>query len=98
MTEGDFEGRWQRDVAAHYGWLGWAEAAGAFWAGGGTALAWLVWRGGGGDRGGKGLLEEGGTGPAPGGPNALRPWECRGNPCPGVRPALLALSPPLSTA
>src|SRR2546426_1750451 len=32
-SEGDFEVRWQRDVAARYGWLGWASAVGVFWAG-----------------------------------------------------------------
>ena len=70
MTEGDFEGRWQRDVAAHYGWLGWAEAAGAFWAVVGTALAWLVWRRRRRDRERKALLDEGWTVPAPDDPTA----------------------------
>lgn len=42
ITEGDFEVRWQRDVAARYGWLGWAGAVGLFWAALGLALAWLV--------------------------------------------------------
>ena len=42
MTEGDFETRWQRDVATRYGWLGWASAVGLFWAVLGLALAWLV--------------------------------------------------------
>ncbi len=43
VTEGDFEIRWQRDVASRYGWLGWASAAGVFWAVTGLALGWLVW-------------------------------------------------------
>jgi len=42
MTEGDFEVRWQRDVAERYGWLGWASAVGLFWAVLGLGLAWLV--------------------------------------------------------
>src|SRR5439155_9769309 len=42
MTEGDFELRWRRDVAARYGWLGWASAVGLFWAALGLGLAWLV--------------------------------------------------------
>ena len=43
LTEGDFEMRWQRDVAGRYGWLGWAEAVGGFWAVAGLGLGWLVW-------------------------------------------------------
>lgn len=42
VTEGDFETRWQRDLAAHYGWLGWAGAVGLFWASLGLVLVWLV--------------------------------------------------------
>lgn len=42
LTEGDFETRWQRDVQTRYGWLGWASAAGVFWAVLGLALVWLV--------------------------------------------------------
>jgi hypothetical protein len=42
VTEGDFEARWQRDVATRYGWLGWAGAVGLFWAALGLALVWLV--------------------------------------------------------
>ena len=42
VTEGDFEMRWQRDVETRYGWLGWASAAGLFWALLGLALVWLV--------------------------------------------------------
>src|SRR5439155_127473 len=42
VTEGDFESRWQRDVAQRYGWISWAGAAGVFWAALGLVLAWLV--------------------------------------------------------
>jgi hypothetical protein len=42
LTESDFEVRWQRDVGARYGWLGWAGAVGVFWAVLGLALVWLV--------------------------------------------------------
>jgi hypothetical protein len=42
VTEGDFESRWQRDVGARYGWLGWASAVGLFWAALGLTLVWLV--------------------------------------------------------
>lgn len=31
VTEGDFEVRWQQDVASRYGWLSWAAAMGLFW-------------------------------------------------------------------
>ncbi|HEY3279456.1 MAG TPA: hypothetical protein VGJ83_03015 [Gemmatimonadales bacterium] len=45
VTEGDFEGRWQRDVASRYGWLSWAAAMGFFWLSLGALLAALVlWR------------------------------------------------------
>ena len=42
MTEGDFETRWQRDVASRYGWLSWAAAVGLFWAAIGAVLVALV--------------------------------------------------------
>ena len=42
VTEGDFETRWQKDVETRYGWLGWASAAGVFWALLGLTLVWLV--------------------------------------------------------
>ncbi len=70
MTEGDFEVRWQRDVAARYGWLGWAGAAGVFWAVAGVALAWLVWLRRRRDRARKALLDEGWTLPAEDDPTA----------------------------
>ena len=42
MTEGDFEARWQRDVASRYGWLSWAAAMGFFWVAIGALLVALV--------------------------------------------------------
>lgn len=42
VTEGDFEARWQRDVASRYGWFAWASAVGLFWAVTGVLLVWLV--------------------------------------------------------
>ncbi|HEV8401001.1 MAG TPA: hypothetical protein VGQ18_14310 [Gemmatimonadales bacterium] len=42
VTEGDFEVRWQRDVASRYGWLSWAAAMGLFWAAMGAVLVALV--------------------------------------------------------
>jgi hypothetical protein len=59
VTEGDFEVRWQRDVAARYGWLGWAGATGVFWAVAGVALGWLVWLRRRRDRARRALLDEG---------------------------------------
>lgn len=38
VTEGDFETRWERDLASRYGLLSWAEAVGLFW----TLLAVLL--------------------------------------------------------
>jgi hypothetical protein len=59
MTEGDFETRWQRDVARRYGWLSWAEAAGVFWAALGLVLIWLVRVRRRRDRARRALLDEG---------------------------------------
>ena len=42
MTEGDFELRWQRDVASRYGWLSWLGAMGFFWLAIGALLVALV--------------------------------------------------------
>ena len=42
VTEGDFESRWERDVATRYGLLSWAEAVGLFWAVLAVLLIWLV--------------------------------------------------------
>ena len=42
VTEGEFEVRWQRDVAARYGLLSWASAVGLFWAVVGLLLVWMV--------------------------------------------------------
>ena len=44
VTEGDFEARWQRDVASRYGWLSWAAAMGLFWLAIGALLVGLVLR------------------------------------------------------
>ena len=45
LTEGDFEARWQSDVASRYGWLSWTAAMGVFWITIGAVLgALLVWR------------------------------------------------------
>jgi hypothetical protein len=63
LTEGDFEARWQRDVAARYGWLGWASAVGLFWAALGLMLIWLVRLRRRRDRVRKALLDEGWTVP-----------------------------------
>jgi peptidase MA superfamily protein len=65
VTEGDFESRWQADVAARYGWLGWAGAVGLFWAGLGVALIWLVRIRRQRDRARRALLDEGWTVSAP---------------------------------
>ena len=61
LTEGDFEVRWQRDVASRYGWLGWAGAVGLFWAALGLMLIWLVRLRRRRDRARKALLDEGWT-------------------------------------
>jgi hypothetical protein len=42
VTEGDFEERWQRDVASRYGWLSWLAAMGFFWLSIGALLVALV--------------------------------------------------------
>jgi hypothetical protein len=42
VTEGDFERRWQKDVASRYGWLSWAAATGFSWLAIGTVLIALV--------------------------------------------------------
>ena len=70
VTEGDFETRWQRDVGEHYGWLGWAAAAGAFWAVLGLVLAWLVHLRRRRDQERRALLDEGWTIPAEDDPTA----------------------------
>jgi len=45
VTEGDFEARWQRDVASRYGWISWGAALGFFWLAIGALLAALLgWR------------------------------------------------------
>lgn len=42
ITFGDFEDRWQRDVASRYGWVSWLGAMGFFWLAIGAILAALV--------------------------------------------------------
>ena len=42
VTESDFEERWQREIASHYGWLTWAGAMGFFWLAIGAVLAALI--------------------------------------------------------
>ena len=42
VTEGDFELRWQQDVASRYGWFSWATAMGFFWLAIGALLVALV--------------------------------------------------------
>jgi hypothetical protein len=59
VTEGDFESRWQQDVAQRYGWISWAVAAGAFWAALGLVLVWLVRVRRRRDRARRALLDEG---------------------------------------
>ncbi|MGH7568976.1 MAG: peptidase MA family metallohydrolase [Gemmatimonadales bacterium] len=59
LTEGDFEARWQRDVASRYGWLGWIQAAGLFWAAAAVVLVWLARRRRRRDRARRALLDEG---------------------------------------
>jgi len=41
VTEGDFELRWQRDVASRYGWLSWCRD-GFFWLAIGAVLVALL--------------------------------------------------------
>lgn len=42
ITLGDFEMRWQRDVASRYGWVSWLAAMGFFWLAVGSLLVALV--------------------------------------------------------
>ncbi len=42
VTAGDFELRWQRDVASRYGWVSWLAAMGFFWLAIGSLLVALV--------------------------------------------------------
>ncbi|HKW40847.1 MAG TPA: hypothetical protein VJN39_06325 [Gemmatimonadales bacterium] len=70
VTEGDFEERWQREVATRYGWLGWASAVGLFWTVLACALIWLVRVRRRRDRVRKALLDEGWTVPADDEPTA----------------------------
>lgn len=42
LTGGDFEQRWTKDVGERYGWLGWAQSVGLFWAAVGVLLIVLA--------------------------------------------------------
>src|SRR5439155_18293440 len=97
VTEGDFESRWQRDVAQRYGWISWAGAAGVFWAALGLVLAWLVRVRRRRDRARKALLDEGWTVPEEDGPTAGRAWNWRVNSRPDARPESGALATALRT-
>ena len=63
LTEGDFEARWERDVASRYGLLSWAGAVGLFWALLALFLVSLVGLRRGRDRDRKARLDEGWTVP-----------------------------------
>ena len=70
VTEGDFETRWERDVASRYGWLSWAGAVGLFWAVIALLLVSLVRLRRRRDRDRKARLDEGWTVPEDEGPTA----------------------------
>lgn len=70
LTEGDFEERWERDVASRYGLLSWAGAVGLFWALLALLLVSLVGLRRGRDRARKARLDEGWTVPEDEGPTA----------------------------
>ncbi len=70
VTEGDFETRWQRDLASRYGLLAWSEAVGAFWAVLALMLVWLVRLRRQRDAERKARLDEGWTVPDDEGPSA----------------------------
>ena len=70
ITEGDFEIRWQKDVATRYGWLGWASAVGLVWAMLGLTMVWLVRLRRRRDRARRALLDEGWTVPSEDDPTA----------------------------
>ncbi|MBI1967104.1 MAG: hypothetical protein HYS40_03855 [Gemmatimonadetes bacterium] len=70
VTAGDFEARWQREVASRYGWLAWAGAVGLFWAAAGTLMVILVTLRRRRDRVRKAGLDEGWTAPSDDTPTA----------------------------
>jgi hypothetical protein len=70
VTEGDFETRWERDVASRYGLLSWAGAVGLFWALLAMLLLSLVALRRRRDRARRALLDEGWTVPEDEGPTA----------------------------
>jgi hypothetical protein len=70
VTEGDFETRWERDVASRYGLLSWAGAVGLFWALLAVLLLSLVGLRRRRDRARRARLDEGWTVPEDDGPTA----------------------------
>jgi len=70
VTEGDFEARWEREVASRYGLLSWAGAVGLFWALLALLLVTLVGLRRRRDRARKAGLDEGWTVPDDEGPTA----------------------------
>jgi peptidase MA superfamily protein len=70
VTEGDFEARWERDVASRYGLLSWAGAVGLFWTLLALLLVSLVGLRRRRDRARKARLDEGWTVPEDEGPSA----------------------------
>ena len=70
VTEGDFEARWERDVASRYGLLSWAGAVGLFWALLALLLVSLVGMRRRRDKARKARLDEGWTVPDDEGPTA----------------------------
>ena len=70
VTEGDFEARWEREVASRYGFLSWAGAVGLFWALLAILLLSLVGMRRRRDRARKARLDEGWVVPEDDGPSA----------------------------
>lgn len=70
VTEGDFEARWEREVASRYGLLSWAGAVGLFWALLALLLLSLVGLRRRRDRARRARLDEGWTVPEDEGPTA----------------------------
>jgi hypothetical protein len=70
VTEGDFETRWEREVASRYGLLSWAGAVGLFWALLALLLLSLVGLRRRRDRARRARLDEGWTVPEDEGPTA----------------------------
>lgn len=70
VTEGDFEARWERDLASRYGLVSWAAAVGFFWAMLAVVLVALVGLRRRRDRARRAQLDEGWTVPGDDGPTA----------------------------